>query len=167
MNASALNGSRSSKCSPVPKNTIGLVFDQQAIRAQVTQHDTRYLPVAATALSAPPPLAWPSILVITTEPTGTAALNASACVCLRQHAYNIHTQTHTLTHSPAVVLPDQSTHPTQTRRHSAAPALRSARAHMSTLESHCIASRTCCISWNSPSSCLCRPDVSTRMISYF
>mmetsp|Transcript_48811 Transcript_48811/g.116190 ORF Transcript_48811/g.116190 Transcript_48811/m.116190 type:complete len:324 (-) Transcript_48811:539-1510(-) len=51
--------SKSSKCSPVPMNTIG---------------DS----VAATAESAPPPLAWPSSLVMITDPTLTAFLNASA-----------------------------------------------------------------------------------------
>ena len=55
----ALNGSKSSKCSPVPIKIIGLS-------------------VAATALRAPPPLACPSSLVIITEPTLTAFLNANA-----------------------------------------------------------------------------------------
>lgn len=45
---------RSSKCSPPPKKVIGLF-------------------VAATALSAPPPLACPSSLVIITDPTATAS----------------------------------------------------------------------------------------------
>eukprot|EP00968_Pinguiococcus_pyrenoidosus_P007055 scaffold464_cov244-Pinguiococcus_pyrenoidosus.AAC.2 len=52
--------SRSSKCSPVPRNEIGA-------------------PVAATAPSAPPPLAWPSSLVRMTEPTFTLSLKADAC----------------------------------------------------------------------------------------
>lgn len=43
----------------MPMNTIGLC-------------------VAATAESAPPPLAWPSSLVMMTLPTFTAFLNASA-----------------------------------------------------------------------------------------
>jgi hypothetical protein len=42
--------SKSSKCSPVPKKIIGLC-------------------VAATALREPPPFAWPSNLVIITDPT--------------------------------------------------------------------------------------------------
>ena len=51
--------SRSSKCSPVPKNTIG---------------DS----VAATAEREPPPFACPSSLVTITEPTLTDSLNAFA-----------------------------------------------------------------------------------------
>jgi hypothetical protein len=54
-----LNSSKSSKCSPVPIKMIGLE-------------------VAATALNAPPPFACPSNLVIITEPTFTACLNAKA-----------------------------------------------------------------------------------------
>lgn len=38
-------------------------------------------PVAATAESAPPPLAWPSSLVMMTEPTATFFLKALACSC--------------------------------------------------------------------------------------
>mmetsp|Transcript_6823 Transcript_6823/g.12149 ORF Transcript_6823/g.12149 Transcript_6823/m.12149 type:complete len:367 (-) Transcript_6823:573-1673(-) len=59
-NPRASNGSRSSKCSPSPRKMMGLL-------------------VAATALRAPPPLAWPSSFVITHAPTSTAALNPSAC----------------------------------------------------------------------------------------
>ena len=55
----ASKGSRSSKCSPVPKNTIG---------------DS----VADTAEREPPPFAWPSSLVIITEPTLTDSLKAFA-----------------------------------------------------------------------------------------
>mmetsp|Transcript_11130 Transcript_11130/g.26893 ORF Transcript_11130/g.26893 Transcript_11130/m.26893 type:complete len:344 (-) Transcript_11130:444-1475(-) len=54
------NRSRSCICSPVPRNAIGA-------------------PVVATAVSAPPPFAWPSTLVITTLPTRTASWNAAAC----------------------------------------------------------------------------------------
>jgi hypothetical protein len=57
MKDEASNYSKSSKCSPVPINVIG---------------DS----VAATADNAPPPLACPSSLVIITEPTLTAFLNA-------------------------------------------------------------------------------------------
>mmetsp|Transcript_1311 Transcript_1311/g.4498 ORF Transcript_1311/g.4498 Transcript_1311/m.4498 type:complete len:283 (+) Transcript_1311:245-1093(+) len=58
-NDRALKGSRSSKCSPVPRKMMGDA-------------------VAATALSAPPPLAWPSSLVTTTLPTGTASRKEEA-----------------------------------------------------------------------------------------
>mmetsp|Transcript_18724 Transcript_18724/g.58874 ORF Transcript_18724/g.58874 Transcript_18724/m.58874 type:complete len:324 (+) Transcript_18724:806-1777(+) len=54
-----LKGSKSSKCSPDPRKTTGA-------------------PVAATAESAPPPLAWPSSLVTTTEPISTASWKALA-----------------------------------------------------------------------------------------
>ncbi len=53
------NFSKSKKCSPVPMKIIGLY-------------------VAATALKAPPPLAWPSSLVTITDPIETASLNALA-----------------------------------------------------------------------------------------
>mmetsp|Transcript_45248 Transcript_45248/g.106174 ORF Transcript_45248/g.106174 Transcript_45248/m.106174 type:complete len:267 (+) Transcript_45248:244-1044(+) len=56
------NCSKSSKCSPVPMKTMG---------------DS----VAATAESAPPPLAWPSSFVMITDPTLTASLNALAWSC--------------------------------------------------------------------------------------
>lgn len=55
----ALKDSKSSRCSPVPIKTIGLS-------------------VAATALSAPPPFAWPSNFVIITLPIATASLKAYA-----------------------------------------------------------------------------------------
>ena len=55
----ASNTSKSFTCSPVPIKTIG---------------DS----VAATALSAPPPLACPSSLVMITDPILTARLNAVA-----------------------------------------------------------------------------------------
>lgn len=55
----ALNFSKSVKCSPVPIKAIGLS-------------------VAATALNAPPPLAWPSNLVMITEPTLTVYWKALA-----------------------------------------------------------------------------------------
>lgn len=58
-NELASNVSRSSKCSPVPRNTIG---------------DS----VAATAESDPPPFACPSSLVMMTEPTLTDSLKALA-----------------------------------------------------------------------------------------
>ena len=54
-----LNSSKSSMCSPVPTNIMGDL-------------------VAATALSAPPPLACPSSLVMMTLPTFTASRNALA-----------------------------------------------------------------------------------------
>ncbi|KAE9539990.1 hypothetical protein AGLY_005242, partial [Aphis glycines] len=57
-NGFVLNGSKSSICSPVPIKIIGLF-------------------VAATL--APPPFAWPSSLVITTEPILTLSLKARAC----------------------------------------------------------------------------------------
>mmetsp|Transcript_16103 Transcript_16103/g.50035 ORF Transcript_16103/g.50035 Transcript_16103/m.50035 type:complete len:314 (-) Transcript_16103:589-1530(-) len=53
------NRSNSSMCSPTPTNVMGLC-------------------VAATALMAPPPLAWPSILVTITLPTSTLCLKAVA-----------------------------------------------------------------------------------------
>ena len=53
---------KSSKCSPEPKKVMGE-------------------PVAATAESAPPPLAWPSSLVMMTEPTATESLKALAWPC--------------------------------------------------------------------------------------
>lgn len=55
----ASNGSRSSKCSPVPRKTIG---------------DS----VAEIADNDPPPLACPSSFVTITEPTLTDSLNALA-----------------------------------------------------------------------------------------
>jgi hypothetical protein len=58
-NEPASKVSKSSKCSPVPKKTIG---------------DS----VAATAESEPPPLAWPSSFVMITEPTRTDSLKALA-----------------------------------------------------------------------------------------
>ena len=58
-NEPASKVSKSSKCSPVPRKTIG---------------DS----VAATADREPPPLAWPSSLVIITEPTLTDSLKALA-----------------------------------------------------------------------------------------
>mmetsp|Transcript_6249 Transcript_6249/g.9555 ORF Transcript_6249/g.9555 Transcript_6249/m.9555 type:complete len:261 (-) Transcript_6249:758-1540(-) len=54
------NLSNWSMCSPVPMKVIGL-------------------PVAATALRAPPPLACPSSLVMIIDPTSTAPWNAVAC----------------------------------------------------------------------------------------
>mmetsp|Transcript_17741 Transcript_17741/g.61314 ORF Transcript_17741/g.61314 Transcript_17741/m.61314 type:complete len:330 (-) Transcript_17741:635-1624(-) len=56
----ALKGSKSSKCSPDPRKRMGA-------------------PVAATALSAPPPLAWPSSFVMTTEPMSMASWKLDAC----------------------------------------------------------------------------------------
>eukprot|EP00732_Lithocolla_globosa_P006552 Lithocolla_globosa_v1_NODE_7694_length_913_cov_4.515152.p2 type:complete len:150 gc:universal NODE_7694_length_913_cov_4.515152:248-697(+) len=53
------NGSRSWMCSPVPMKMMGLS-------------------VAATALRAPPPFAWPSIFVRMVAPTPTACLKALA-----------------------------------------------------------------------------------------
>mmetsp|Transcript_6739 Transcript_6739/g.16779 ORF Transcript_6739/g.16779 Transcript_6739/m.16779 type:complete len:258 (-) Transcript_6739:700-1473(-) len=53
------NDSNWSMCSPVPRKMMGDL-------------------VAATADSAPPPLAWPSILVMITPPTSTLSLNALA-----------------------------------------------------------------------------------------
>ena len=55
----ALKASRSSNRSPLPRNTMGL-------------------PVAATALIAPPPRACPSSFVTMTLPTFTAEWNAWA-----------------------------------------------------------------------------------------
>ena len=55
----ALNFSKSAKCSPDPIKIIGES-------------------VAATALKAPPPFAWPSNLVIITDPTLTDFLKARA-----------------------------------------------------------------------------------------
>mmetsp|Transcript_56553 Transcript_56553/g.129887 ORF Transcript_56553/g.129887 Transcript_56553/m.129887 type:complete len:216 (+) Transcript_56553:743-1390(+) len=54
--------SKSSMCSPVPMCVMGA-------------------PVAATADSAPPPLAWPSSFVTMTEPTVTLFLKALAWSC--------------------------------------------------------------------------------------
>ena len=59
MKLPASNGSKSSKCSPVPMNMTGLY-------------------VAATALNAPPPFACPSSLVTITEPTLMAFVKARA-----------------------------------------------------------------------------------------
>mmetsp|Transcript_20042 Transcript_20042/g.59735 ORF Transcript_20042/g.59735 Transcript_20042/m.59735 type:complete len:339 (-) Transcript_20042:726-1742(-) len=58
----ATKGSKSSKCSPLPRNRTGA-------------------PVAATAERAPPPLAWPSNFVMTTEPMSMASWNDWACSC--------------------------------------------------------------------------------------
>ena len=55
----AMKGSKSSKCSPVPRNTIGES-------------------VAATADNAPPPLACPSNFVMITDPIDTACLKDKA-----------------------------------------------------------------------------------------
>mmetsp|Transcript_12725 Transcript_12725/g.31248 ORF Transcript_12725/g.31248 Transcript_12725/m.31248 type:complete len:370 (+) Transcript_12725:420-1529(+) len=100
-------GSKSSKCSPVPIKTMG---------------DS----VAATALSAPPPLAWPSSFVMMTLPTLTASLKAAAWSCA------------------ACPMELSSTN---------------------TTSSGLTAALICCISSNRDASCLCRPDVSTIMIS--
>ena len=59
MNDEASNYSKSSKCSPKPIKVMG---------------DS----VAATADNAPPPLAWPSNLVMITDPTLTALRKARA-----------------------------------------------------------------------------------------
>jgi len=57
INPLASKGSKSSKCSPVPMKITG---------------DS----VAATALKAPPPFAWPSSFVMMTEPTLIVLLKA-------------------------------------------------------------------------------------------
>mmetsp|Transcript_9588 Transcript_9588/g.33417 ORF Transcript_9588/g.33417 Transcript_9588/m.33417 type:complete len:362 (-) Transcript_9588:717-1802(-) len=56
------NASNSSMCSPVPRKMMGAR-------------------VAETAVSAPPPLACPSIFVTMTAPTSTLSLNAAAWSC--------------------------------------------------------------------------------------
>mmetsp|Transcript_24315 Transcript_24315/g.34330 ORF Transcript_24315/g.34330 Transcript_24315/m.34330 type:complete len:287 (-) Transcript_24315:499-1359(-) len=104
-----LKGSKSSMCSPVPTKTIGEL-------------------VAATALSAPPPLACPSSLVIMTEPMSTASLKAVAC---------------SLAACPIEL------------------------SITKTVVSGLVARETSCISSNRAASCLCLPEVSTIMTSYF
>mmetsp|Transcript_24776 Transcript_24776/g.62889 ORF Transcript_24776/g.62889 Transcript_24776/m.62889 type:complete len:261 (+) Transcript_24776:261-1043(+) len=99
--------SKSSMCSPVPTCVMGA-------------------PVAATAERAPPPLAWPSSLVIMHEPTATLALKALAWSC------------------------------------AACPMLESIT---KTTSSGVTARLTCSISSKSALSCMCRPLVSTMMIS--
>mmetsp|Transcript_18677 Transcript_18677/g.62617 ORF Transcript_18677/g.62617 Transcript_18677/m.62617 type:complete len:214 (+) Transcript_18677:769-1410(+) len=61
-NAFTSKSSKSSMCSPVPMWMMGAL-------------------VAATAESAPPPLAWPSSLVMMQEPTATFSLKACAWSC--------------------------------------------------------------------------------------
>ena len=84
--------------------------------------------MAATADRAPPPLAWPSNLVIITLPISTALLKATAW---SWHAW---------------------------------PMWLSITKIMSL---GCIAAETCFISSKRASSCLCLPEVSTIIISYF
>mmetsp|Transcript_11743 Transcript_11743/g.30651 ORF Transcript_11743/g.30651 Transcript_11743/m.30651 type:complete len:284 (+) Transcript_11743:223-1074(+) len=107
-NAFTSKSSKSSMCSPVPMCMIGAL-------------------VAATAESAPPPFAWPSSLVMITEPTLTFSLKALAWSCA---AWPI----------------DESI--------------------TNTMSSGSETAAICSISSKSAPSCLCRPDVSTMMISY-
>ena len=106
---SGSKGSNSSMCSPTPMKAIGDL-------------------VAATADSAPPPLAWPSILVSTTVPTSIESWKAFAW------------------------------------SYAAWPI---AESITNTTLSGSTASATCFISSKSASLCLCRPLVSTRMMSFF
>ena len=132
-NGLASNRSSSSMCSPVPMNTMGA-------------------PVAATADSAPPPRAWPSILVRMTAPTSTDSRNAAAWS------------------NAACPMEPSMTKMTRSGRTASATWWRGGREGRRADRpraplSHGPPSPTCRISSNRASSCLCRPEVSTMMTS--
>jgi hypothetical protein len=93
----ALNGSRSSKCSPVPYDITHPWTAGQAVitygSTEIWVHQDVHAPrktmgalVAATADRAPPPLAWPSSLVITTEPGFRGHMETCQAVCELHYA---------------------------------------------------------------------------------
>lgn len=179
MNGWVLNGSKSSMCSPVPMKMMGLLVAATLVGnsrrrrwtdssvSSVTSHSRRCW---SYALRAPPPLACPSSLVTITDATSTLSLkalawasqawpmDASITYTMLSGCYRNKNFSGAWTHLEQV--PECTTGAENTTQ---AP-LRSSPWSLQVLTT---ALDTCNISSNNESSCLCRPLVSTMMISKF